>query len=585
MKKTILIIESDDVKFYLLRNYLSDLNYQADAIRRCISSDESLSVPPDDFLVILAHLRGSSFDYLPSLLDLQNHFTNIPVIILSDQENGDACTRAIRSGAQDFLAFGNFDSDQLGKSISCAINRQSVLIKNMNAVAEYQRHFNNGPMPMWIIDGKNMKFLVVNNATIKKYGYSREEFATMSARDIRPQEDVQAIEKFFSQKKDGYYDAGYWRHKKKDGEIFYVHVYSHVITYNGIDARLSIIVDVNEKVIADKQNKELMAMLTEQKEQLDNILFSISDAIWSRRADTLELTYANNAYYKLFEIAPGTLITDKKRVFDSIHPDDKFTLLRAISEVQEQGKTDLVYRYIHHDGSTKILKVSATLKKGSNGKPDMINGVTIDITSETEMYNTIRNNEQKLRATIENTNDLIWSVNRKLEIIFCNKAYQEFFYKLAGIEIDEGDYVLGDWHDESFINKRKEDYERAFNGESFSTIVEEDFNGSTIYFEISANPITDHHGNIIGVNCISRDITEKRKQLIKIRRQNEMLKEIAWIQSHKVRGPLASILGLVSLFDTNEITGEHNTEILEKLRTAAADLDNVIKEVVQRAMT
>ena len=64
-----------------------------------------------------------------------------------------------------------------------------------------------------------------------------------------------------------------------------------------------------------------------------------------------------------------------------------------------------------------------------------------------------------------------------------------------------------------------------------------------------------------------------------------MLKEIAWIQSHKVRGPLASILGLVSLFDTNEITGEHNTEILEKLRTAAADLDNVIKEVVQRAMT
>jgi hypothetical protein len=150
--------------------------------------------------------------------------------------------------------------------------------------------------------------------------------------------------------------------------------------------------------------------------------------------------------------------------------------------------------------------------------------------------------------------------------------------------LDEGDYVLGGWHDETFITKRKEDYARAFSGESFSTVVEETLNGDTLYFEISSNPIIDHDGRIIGVNCISRDITEQKKQLIKIQGQNEMLKEIAWIQSHKVRGPVASIIGLISLFDTAAFKDLHNLEILEQLKLASADLNSIIKEVVGRAM-
>jgi len=91
----------------------------------------------------------------------------------------------------------------------------------------------------------------------------------------------------------------------------------------------------------------------------------------------------------------------------------------------------------------------------------------------------------------------------------------------------------------------------------------------------------DHHGNIIGVNCIVRDITEQRMQLLKIQQQNERLKEIAWIQSHKVRGPVASILGLISLV-RQESEDPHNFEIVEMLHKATEDLDNIIREVVAK---
>ena len=336
-----------------------------------------------------------------------------------------------------------------------------------------------------------------------------------------------------------------------------------------------------ERIIPEgKQNEELIALIKEQKEQLDNLLFSISDAIWSRRADTLELTYANNAYYKLYGHSRDDVNPDKRQIFNSIYPDDREKLFAAINEVRTVGKTEIIYRHVHKDGTIKTLKANSSLKKGNNDKPDIINGITVDITRERELHETIRNSEQKLLATINNTKDLIWSVNTNLEIIFCNKPYKDFIYSLGGIVPQEGNFVLGDWGSESFINSRTKDYERALKGESFTTIVEEEYKGEIVYNEISSNPIIDHDGKIIGVNCIARDISQQKKQFFKIREQNEKLREIAWIQSHKVRGPVSSILGLASLFDYESASGEYNIDILEKLKKVTHDLDAIIKEVV-----
>jgi PAS domain-containing protein len=331
---------------------------------------------------------------------------------------------------------------------------------------------------------------------------------------------------------------------------------------------------------ASQHHKELLDLVKEQKEQLDSILFSINDAIWSRNADTLELTYANNAYYRLYNYPPEEMYLGKDIHYNAIYPDDNEKFFQAIDEVRTKGQTEIIYRHIHTDNSIKTLKARATLKKGVNGKPDMISGVTTDISKEKELHETIRITEQKLLATINNTKDLIWSVNKDLEIIFCNKPYKDFIFSLGGIVPKEGDFVLGDWGSESFVNSRKRDYVRALNGESFTTIVEEIYKGEILYNEISSSPIIDHDGTIIGVNFIARDISQQKKQFLKIREQNAKLKEIAWIQSHKVRGPVSNILGLTSLLDHGSSANEHTIDILNKLKTVANELDSIIREVV-----
>ena len=144
----------------------------------------------------------------------------------------------------------------------------------------------------------------------------------------------------------------------------------------------------------------------------------------------------------------------------------------------------------------------------------------------------------------------------------------------------EGDYVLGNWHSDEFIAGRKKDYERTFGGESFTTYVTEIHDAEPRYFEISNNPIRNHNNIIVGVNCISRDVTEQKKHLIRINEQNEQLKQIAWIQSHRVRGPVACIMGLIPLFDGEASGSEHNKEILHNLNEAANELDKMIRGIV-----
>ena len=50
--------------------------------------------------------------------------------------------------------------------------------------------FEASPTPMWVYDADTLAFLAVNDAAIRHYGYSRDEFLAMTIKDIRPAEDV-----------------------------------------------------------------------------------------------------------------------------------------------------------------------------------------------------------------------------------------------------------------------------------------------------------------------------------------------------------------------------------------------------------
>lgn len=84
---------------------------------------------------------------------------------------------------------------------------------------------------------------------------------------------------------------------------------------------------------------------------------------------------------------------------------------------------------------------------------------------------------------------------------------------------------------------------------------------------------------------VVKDITTRIATLENLREQNRKLKEIAWAQSHLVRGPLSDILGLSKIIKGELVSAEEKEKLLYQIHEAAEKLDLVIKEVVSNTST
>jgi PAS domain S-box-containing protein len=185
---------------------------------------------------------------------------------------------------------------------------------------KYRHIFENNPMPMWVIDLTTFKFLDVNEAAISHYRYSREEFLSMTALDIRPEEDKE-LYKNADHSENIYpanYNRGTWRHLKKDGTIIYVEVIAHKIVFAGKTARLILSNDVTEKIKVEEEIQKLNEEL-EQK---------VIDR-------TAELQKSNELFSNLFNHNPASIAISGLIDGKLMDVNDAFLLLNGYSSKEE----------------------------------------------------------------------------------------------------------------------------------------------------------------------------------------------------------------------------------------------------------
>jgi PAS domain S-box-containing protein len=136
--------------------------------------------------------------------------------------------------------------------------RQAQSDKNLQKAAELKCKllFDNNPIPMWVYDLKTFRFLMVNDAAITTYGYSREQFLSMSLFDIRPEEDYPLLAENLSKDSgDQFVFSGVWRHLKNSGEIIHAEINSHNIEWNGTRAKLFLAFDVTQRIKTQEEIK------------------------------------------------------------------------------------------------------------------------------------------------------------------------------------------------------------------------------------------------------------------------------------------------------------------------------------------
>lgn len=135
---------------------------------------------------------------------------------------------------------------------------------------KYKTLFYKSPLPKWIYDEETLRFLEVNDAAVRLYGYSQEEFLRMTLRDIRPVDDLAGLmEDMAAVRNDPMaFHESQRRHRKQSGEIIDVLVSGHPIEVDGRRARMVAINDITERKRHEKQLRHLNADLAKRASEL-----------------------------------------------------------------------------------------------------------------------------------------------------------------------------------------------------------------------------------------------------------------------------------------------------------------------------
>lgn len=96
---------------------------------------------------------------------------------------------------------------------------------------------------------------------------------------------------------------------------------------------------------------------------------------------------------------------------------------------------------------------------------------------------------------------------------------------------------------------------------------------------VKGENIKNEWNETVMVKVILQDVSELRRYMKRIELQNKKLKKIAWVQSHRMRSPIATIMGMAELINEDDPSDPMNFEIIKSIKSQSLKLDEMIMEV------
>ncbi|WP_460171412.1 PAS domain S-box protein [Thermus sp. FJN-A] len=168
------------------------------------------------------------------------------------------------------------------------------------------------PLPMWVYDLETLRFLEVNEAAVRKYGYTREEFLSMTILEIRPEGERPRLLENLKGPRPPLQVSGPWTHRLKDGREIQVEIHSHTLEYQGRPAALVVALDVTEKLQAEATRRLLEEALRAAHEAV---------VLTDREG---RITWVNPAFTRLTGYAPEEALGQNPRILKSGLHDQAF---------------------------------------------------------------------------------------------------------------------------------------------------------------------------------------------------------------------------------------------------------------------
>ena len=308
-----------------------------------------------------------------------------------------------------------------------------------------------------------------------------------------------------------------------------------------------------------------------------------SDSIWDLDIQN-GIVYRGNGFDKYHDQEPGFEPLELRKWELNIHPEDaERVALHLENTLKKKNSTKWTdeYRYLKKDGTYAVVVDKAFIVRNSKNEGIRIVGALQDISE-------LKRNSEKLRKSEENYK-MLFSQN---PTPMCTYDLEDEKFSMVN---DAALALFGYTRDEFlaldlFDIRVKEEHPRLKEDISSSLFYVNNSHSSewnyvkkdksVMMVEVISNffEIAGRKSRLIAI----KDITEQKNAQLEIIEQNKRLREIAQISSHEFRKPVASILGLVKLFDRENPDSKFNSEIIDYLDITANELDVVIHSIVKK---
>ena len=175
-------------------------------------------------------------------------------------------------------------------------------------------------------------------------------------------------------------------------------------------------------------------------------------------------------------------------------------------------------------------------------------------------------------------------ISKDYNVIFFNRVASAFVKREFGVYMERNGNVFNYINDE-IRPDFKLFIDQALNGRICETEYLANFPKSgKAWIRLEIYPVYDENKEVIGVSYNAIDISSRKLDRLTIEDQSKRLKEIAFTQSHIIRKPVANMIGLINLFESENLT-EENKFILSKLQESLSELDHVIYDLVGKSVS
>ena len=312
----------------------------------------------------------------------------LPILLVSALATDTvSVVEGLEAGADEFLEIP-FDSARLVAQASRLIERAKLEEALKHSEERYRLLFDCTPQPIWVYDEETLSFLAVNDAAVLTYGYSHQEFLSMTIEDIRPIENVPALLIKTAAGIEGPVLTSPWRHKKKDGNVIYVEVTSHPLVFDGKNARLVIATDVTERKLLDEEQRRMHASIQqsaiEWRQTFNAIDFPVLIVDLEGRIRRL-----NKAAHEIADRQNEEILGQKVAEAGQGEPWQKAADL--ISQIRENGGARSAECQDHSTGKVWTITVYLIHEFGSFGERAIL--IAQDITQRSELEASVRRSE------------------------------------------------------------------------------------------------------------------------------------------------------------------------------------------------